>query len=114
MNVNHSETDVSGGHTGLLMGRMNAPMIHSNGKKIPKKNIHPCPFRSVLRPSHTKRMIQKSAATPPIPHHIGRLLLVVGRTCHELHRAVASSSGGPTDLRLRDYRSGSHQPQKLR
>ena len=31
-----------------------------------------------------------------------------------MHRAVASSSGGPTDLRLRDSHSGSHPPQKLR
>jgi hypothetical protein len=32
----------------------------------------------------------------------------------EMHRAVASSSGNPTDLRLRACHSGSHQPQKLR
>jgi hypothetical protein len=32
----------------------------------------------------------------------------------EMHRAVASSSGSPADLRLRDCHSGSHQPQKLR
>ena len=31
-----------------------------------------------------------------------------------MHRAVASSSGNPTDFRLRDCHSGSHQPQKLR
>jgi hypothetical protein len=34
--------------------------------------------------------------------------------CKEMHRAVASSSGNPTDFRLRDCHSGSHQPQKLR
>jgi hypothetical protein len=31
-----------------------------------------------------------------------------------MHRAVASSSGSPTDLRLREFHSGSHQPKKLR
>jgi hypothetical protein len=48
---------------------MNAPKIHRIGKKIPKKNIQPCPFRSVLRPSHTKRMNQ-SSAPKPIPHYM--------------------------------------------
>ena len=31
-----------------------------------------------------------------------------------MHRAVASSSGSPTDLRRSDCLSGSHQPKKLR
>ena len=51
-----------------LAGCMNAPKIQSSGKKIPRKNIHPCPFRSVLRPSQTKRTIQRRAPKP-IPHH---------------------------------------------
>jgi hypothetical protein len=51
------------------VGCMNAPMIQSNGKKIPRKNIHPCPFRSVLSPSQMNRTIQMRAPIP-IPHHI--------------------------------------------
>ena len=57
-------------------GCMNAPMIQSSGKKIPKKNIHPCPFRSVLRPSQTKRTIQMRAPKP-IPHHMRAPFAVV-------------------------------------
>ena len=34
----------------LSGGRMNAPKIQRIGKKIPKKNIHPCPFLSVISP----------------------------------------------------------------
>jgi hypothetical protein len=61
---------------------MNAPKIHRSGKKIPKKNIHPCPFRSVLRPSQTKRMSQ-SRAPKPIPHHIVGLPCVSLTERHE-------------------------------
>ena len=32
----------------------------------------------------------------------------------EMHRAVAPSSGSPTDLRRSECHSGSHQPRKLR
>jgi hypothetical protein len=49
---------------------MMAPMIHKNGKKIPKKNIHPCPFRSVITPSVISRTTYKIPPPIPIPHHI--------------------------------------------
>jgi hypothetical protein len=55
---------VSGG------GLMKAPKIQRIGKKIPKKNIHPCPFRSVINPSVNSRAKYKKAPPKPIPHHI--------------------------------------------
>jgi hypothetical protein len=54
---------------------MNAPKIQSNGKKMPKKNIQPCPLRSVLMPSQMKSTTQISAPIP-IPHHIAGLLSI--------------------------------------
>jgi hypothetical protein len=44
-------------------------MSQSTGKKIPKKNIHPCPFLSVITPSETSRTKYRTAPKP-IPHHI--------------------------------------------
>jgi hypothetical protein len=35
---------------------MNAPMSQRIGKKIPKKNIQPCPFLSVMSPIVNKRI----------------------------------------------------------
>jgi len=49
---------------------MKAPKIQSTGKKIPKKNIHPCPFLSVISPSVKTRMKYKNAPPIPIPHHM--------------------------------------------
>jgi len=55
---------------------MKAPKIHRIGKKIPKKNIQPCRFRSVMSPSVNTRTKYKSAAPIPMPHHIGTSRLV--------------------------------------
>jgi hypothetical protein len=44
-------------------------MIQRSGRKMPKKNIHPCPFLSVITP----RVINKtrySKPPNPMPHHI--------------------------------------------
>jgi hypothetical protein len=49
---------------------MKAPKIQRIGKKIPKKNIHPCPFRSVISPSVKATIRYKKAPPIPIPHHI--------------------------------------------
>jgi len=48
---------------------MNAPKIQRSGKKIPRKNIHPCPFLSVINPSVNTKTRYKIPA-PPIPHHM--------------------------------------------
>jgi len=48
---------------------MKAPMIQRIGKKIPKKNIHPCRFLSVITPSVTARSRCKIPPAIPIPHH---------------------------------------------
>src|SRR5438093_7685568 len=48
---------------------MKAPISLKSGKKIPKKNIQPCPFRSVLNPS-VKSTIRYKKAPNPIPHHM--------------------------------------------
>jgi hypothetical protein len=48
---------------------MTAPMIQKIGRKIPKKNIHPCPFLSVITP----RVMSKtrySRPPKPMPHHM--------------------------------------------
>jgi hypothetical protein len=45
-------------------------MIQSTGKKIPKKNIHPCPFLSVISPSVKATTKYKMPAPIPIPHHM--------------------------------------------
>jgi hypothetical protein len=49
---------------------MKAPKIQSSGKKIPKKNIHPCPFLSVMSPSVKATRKYKMPAPIPIPHHM--------------------------------------------
>jgi hypothetical protein len=58
--------------TGAILsdGLMKAPMIHRIGKKIPKKNIHPWPFLSVITPSVTAIKKYRNAAPIPIPHHM--------------------------------------------
>jgi hypothetical protein len=43
---------------------MKAPKIQRIGKKIPKKNIQPCPFLSVINPSVNATIRYKM---PPIP-----------------------------------------------
>lgn len=40
----------------------------------PEEEQPPCPFRSVVRPSQKKRMIERKAKAPPIPHHMAGLL----------------------------------------
>jgi len=49
---------------------MKAPKIQRTGKKIPKKNIHPCPFLSVISPSVKTRMKYKNAPPIPIPQYM--------------------------------------------
>jgi hypothetical protein len=49
---------------------MKAPKSQRKGKKIPKKNINPCPFLSVMSPSVNAKMKYKTAPPIPIPHHI--------------------------------------------
>jgi hypothetical protein len=49
---------------------MKAPKIQSTGKKIPKKNIHPCLFLSVISPSVNARIRYKMPPPIPIPHHM--------------------------------------------
>jgi hypothetical protein len=44
-------------------------MIQKRGTKIPKKNIQPCPFLSVLNPSVNSANRYKKAPNP-IPHHM--------------------------------------------
>jgi hypothetical protein len=51
-------------------GFMKAPKIQSTGKKIPKKNIHPCPFLSVINPSVNATSRYKMPPPIPIPHHM--------------------------------------------
>jgi len=60
---------------------MKAPKIQSTGKKIPKKNIHPCPFLSVISPSVKTRMKYKNAPPIPIPHHMIPPLRDANWTC---------------------------------
>jgi len=40
---------------------MNAPKIQRTGKKMPKKNIHPCLFLSVISPSVNADQLQDRA-----------------------------------------------------
>lgn len=63
---------LSGGAQAYLSlgGRMNAPMSQSKGKKIPKKNIHPWPFRSVANPSVNNTITYRKAPPIPIAHNI--------------------------------------------
>src|SRR3954464_1930315 len=68
---------------------MNAPTSQSTGKKIPKKNIIPWPFRSVVRPSVKSTNMYKSAAPIPIAHHIISPLFGVSPQMRLLARAVA-------------------------
>ena len=48
---------------------MKAPKIHSTGKKSPKKNIHPCPLRSVINPSVNTK-VRYRTPPKPIAHHM--------------------------------------------
>jgi len=58
---------------------MKAPKIQRIGKKIPKKNIHPCPFRSVISPSVNTRIRYRIPAPIPIPHHMIPSFVVIAR-----------------------------------
>ena len=49
---------------------MKAPKIQSIGKKIPKKNIHPRPFLSVISPSVKTKTKYRMPAPIPIPHQM--------------------------------------------
>jgi hypothetical protein len=49
---------------------MKAPKIQRIGKKIPRKNIQPCPFLSVMSPSVKAMSKYKIPAPIPIPHHM--------------------------------------------
>ena len=51
---------------------MNAPKIQRIGKKIPKKNSHPCPFLRVMTPNVTARtsLYRLRLGVPGIP--VGR------------------------------------------
>jgi hypothetical protein len=51
------------------VGRMTAPMIQKIGTKMPKKNIHPCPFLSVITPRVTSKA-RYSKPPKPMPHHM--------------------------------------------
>src|SRR5262245_14569707 len=53
------------------VGCRNAPMSQNTGKKIPKKNIHPCPFLSVTSPSVSNKTTYRMKPPIPITHHIG-------------------------------------------
>jgi hypothetical protein len=57
---------------------MKAPKIQRSGKKIPKKNIHPCPFLSVISPSVNATIRYRMPPPIPIPHHLISSLLVSG------------------------------------
>jgi hypothetical protein len=74
---------------------MKAPLSQRSGKKMPKKNIHPCPFLSVLKPR--KKSSNKYKKTPPIPiPHQWFLLLadcLVGRARMWLLLGCEASSG---------------------
>jgi hypothetical protein len=48
---------------------MTAPMIQRSGKKIPKKNIQPCPFLNVMNPRVNSKTTYRKTPVP-IPHHI--------------------------------------------
>ena len=51
-------------------GLMKAPKIQRIGTKIPKKNIHPCPFLSVITPSVIARSrVQEATAGTNRPPH---------------------------------------------
>jgi hypothetical protein len=49
---------------------MKAPMSQRSGRKIPKKNSHPCPFLSVLIPRKMSRNRYRKKPPNPMPHHI--------------------------------------------
>jgi hypothetical protein len=51
---------------------MTAPMIQRSGKKIPKKNIQPCPFLNVMNPRVNSKTTYRKTPVP-IPHHMGLL-----------------------------------------
>jgi hypothetical protein len=77
---------------------MKAPKIQSSGKKIPKKNIQPCPLRSVLMPSQMKSTTQINAPIP-IPHHIAGLLSidVIRVLAHPARSPAVSARFGSVD-----------------
>jgi hypothetical protein len=49
---------------------MKAPNSQRIGKKIPKKNIHPCPFLSVISPRVKAKSMYRKKPPIPIPHHM--------------------------------------------
>ena len=76
---------------------MKAPKIQRIGKKIPKKNIHPCRFLSVISPSVNATMKYKIPPPIPIPHHTTNLLFSSAAYLSRLeawHRAGAVPSPG--------------------
>jgi len=56
---------------------MKAPISQRSGKKIPKKNIHPWPFLSVLKPRKKSSNRHKKAADTDSPRHSSLLSLTV-------------------------------------
>ena len=56
-------------------------MSQKRGTKIPKKNIQPCPFLSVLNPSVNSAKRYKKAPNP-IPHHMVPPLVRVALDSH--------------------------------
>ena len=81
---------------------MNAPKIQRIGRKIPRKNIHPCPFRSVRSPSQIKRTSHRSARKPPVYHHIADLLTRSSSNLLRSRLAGAGNSPAPRRPRTRD------------
>jgi hypothetical protein len=70
---------------------MKAPKIQRIGKKIPRKNIHPCPFLSVINPSVNATTRYRKAPPIPIPHHMMgllRVLLLTEPTYNRTRRAA--------------------------
>jgi hypothetical protein len=84
---------------------MMAPTIQRIGRKIPKKNIHPCPFLSVITPRVTNKT-KYSKPPNPIPHHI------VPPSCRFLESSVSTAPCGESQrtetVRKRKRRSITH------
>jgi hypothetical protein len=83
---------------------MIAPMIQRNGRKMPKKNSHPCPFLSVITPSVIRSTTYRRPPKP-IPHHIPTSLSPgsekpplgeVGRQTGDVSRLRAKVNPDPT------------------
>ena len=67
-------------YASVFAGSMNAPMIQSSGKNSEEEHP-PCPFRSVLRPSQTKRTIQIRAPGNRVPTTCGPPILSRATPC---------------------------------